>query len=198
MITLRQAVIVEGKYDKIKLSNFIDAMIIETEGFGIFKNKEKLEFIKMLAQRRGIILMTDSDSAGFIIRNYLSDAVKKGEVIQVYVPEVFGRERRKMHDSADGLLGVEGLDEKMICDALAAAGVTGGERPDRAQVTKLMMYEDGFYGRDGSKELREQLCRKLGVPTRISANALPSVISNLFGEKEYKKAVSSLFLDKKV
>ncbi len=195
MISLRQAVIVEGKYDKIKLSGILDALIIVTDGFGIFNDKERLELIRMMARTRGIILMTDSDSAGFIIRNYLADAVHDGEIIHVYIPEIEGKERRKDKRSAEGLLGVEGIDEAQILSALKAAGVTGGERLDKAPVTKLMMYEDGFYGAADSKARRAKLCRVLGLPSRISSNMLPEVISAICGKKAYKQAVLDNFRD---
>lgn len=195
MITLRQAVIVEGRYDKIKLSGFLDALIIVTDGFRIFKDRERLELIRMMARTRGIILLTDSDSAGFIIRNYLADAVREGEVIHAYIPEIEGCERRKDKPSAEGLLGVEGLSEDRIVSALSAAGVVGGERRDRNPVTKLQMYEDGFYGKDNSKVLRARLCAELGLPKHISPNMLPEVISSVCGEKVYKQVVSAKFSD---
>lgn len=193
MITLRQAVIVEGRYDKIKLSGIVDALIIVTDGFQIFKNKERLELIRMMAKTRGIILLTDSDSAGFIIRNYLADAVREGEVVHAYIPEIEGRERRKDKPSAEGLLGVEGVGEREILAALEAAGVTGSERIDRTPVTKLMLYEDGFFGRDNSKAMREKLCAELGLPRHISSNMLPEVITSVCGESKYKQVVSAKF-----
>ncbi len=196
MISLRQAVIVEGKYDKIKLSGFLDALIISTEGFGVFKDSERLELIRMMARTRGIILMTDSDSAGFIIRNFLADAVHEGEVIHAYVPEISGKERRKDKPSSEGLLGVEGIDETRIVAALTAAGVIEGERVDKTTVSKLMMYEDGFYGAPDSKARRARLCSLLGLPSRISSNMLPEVISSVCGEKAYRQAVSANFSQK--
>ena len=188
---------VEGKYDKIKLSNFVDALIITTDGFRIFKDSQKLELIRLMAKTRGIILMTDSDSAGFIIRNYLSQAVKDGQVTHVYIPEIIGKERRKEEWSSDRLLGVEGVSEQVISDALMAAGVTGGTKERFAPVTKLKMYEDGFYGQTDSSRLRAELCRALGLPGRISSNMLPRVISEVCGEKEYKRAVKELKCKKK-
>lgn len=196
MISLDQVIVVEGKYDKIKLSNFVDALIITTDGFGIFKDKQKLQLIRLMAKKRGIILMTDSDSAGFIIRNYLSQAVNEGQVTQVYIPEIFGKERRKDAPSSDGLLGVEGVSEQVITDALAAAGVIGSGKKSIAPVSKLQMYNDGFYGGPNSAALRAQLCAELGLPGRISSNMLPRVISEICGEKEYKKAVESIFCEK--
>ena len=196
MISLNQVIVVEGKYDKIKLSGFIDGLIITTDGFRIFKDKQKLALIRLMAKKRGIILMTDSDSAGFIIRNFLSQAVKEGQVTQVYVPEISGKERRKDAPSSEGLLGVEGLTEQVITDALAKAGITGGEKDTFNPVTKLQMYDDGFYGKANSAQLRAALCAELGLPSRISSNMLPRVISDICGEKEYKRAVKALFCEK--
>ena len=196
MITLKQVIVVEGKYDKIKLSNFIDGLIITTEGFGIFKDKEKLELIRLMAKKRGIILMTDSDSAGFIIRNFLSQAVNEGQVTHVYIPEISGKERRKDAPSADGLLGVEGVTEQVITEALAKAGIIGDKAQAVRPVTKLQMYNDGFYGQSNSACLRAELCRILGLPGRISSNMLPKVISDIYGENEYKRAVNALFCEK--
>ncbi len=193
MITLRQAVIVEGRYDKIKLSGILDALIIVTDGFGVFKNRERLELIRLMAKTRGIILMTDSDSAGFIIRNYLADAVRGGEVIHAYIPELEGKEKRKSKASSEGLLGVEGVSEEVVIAALEAAGVVGAERVDRQPVTKLMMYEDGFYGASDSKLRRARLCSVLGLPSRISSNMLPEIISSVCGEKAYRQAVNENF-----
>ncbi len=197
MIKLQQVIVVEGKYDKIKLSNFIDALIITTDGFRIFKDSQKLQLIRLMAKTRGIILMTDSDSAGFIIRNFLSQAVKDGQVSHVYIPEIIGKERRKEEWSSDRLLGVEGVSEQVIADALQAAGVMGGSKENFAPVTKLQMYEDGFYGQTDSTRRRAELCRALGLPERISSNMLPRVISEVCGEKEYKKAVKELNCEKK-
>ena len=112
MLHIEQAVIVEGKYDKIKLSSILDAVIITTNGFSVMKNKEKLEIIRFYAQNKGIIILTDSDSAGFKIRNYLKGAIKNGKIINVYVPDIFGKEKRKAAPSKEGKLGVEGIDKE--------------------------------------------------------------------------------------
>ncbi len=195
MLKLSQAIIVEGKYDKIKLSQFIDAVIVQTDGFAIFKDREKLDLIRLMAKKHGVIIITDSDSAGFIIRNFLQSAVTDGEIINVYIPEVLGRERRKATDSADGLLGVEGMSEQVILSALEKAGVTADrcDSPDLAQtVTKLDMYQDGFYGAAGAALLRQQLCLELGLPTRLSSNMLPEVITRLCGKTAYTQAVRTV------
>lgn len=195
MIKLKQAVIVEGKYDKIKLSSIIDTLIIETDGFQIFKDKEKLGYIRLLAETRGVIIMTDSDSAGFLIRSHLVGSVKDGEIINVYIPDIKGREKRKEKDSADGLLGVEGMSEEVILSALSAAGVTA-DKTDKTEatrrVTKADLYDDGLSGGKNSKELREKLLSELGLPKRISANAIPKALEYLVTYDQYKKAVDKI------
>lgn len=193
MIRIKQAVIVEGKYDKIKLSGILDTLILTTDGFGIFKDKEKLELIRSLARTRGIVVMTDSDSAGFLIRNHLRNAVREGEMLQVYIPEIRGREGRKTRDSAEGLLGVEGLDDETVLKALDLAGITAQKQDDRRDtVTKKDLYLDGFCGAEDAAAKRESLCRTLGLPTRLSANLLPKVISDLFDRQEYERAVEQV------
>lgn len=195
MIKLKQAVIVEGKYDKIKLSSIIDTLIIETDGFQIFKDKEKLGYIRLLAETRGVIIMTDSDSAGFLIRSHLVGSVKDGEIINVYIPDIKGREKRKEKDSADGLLGVEGMSEEVILSALCAAGVTAdktGKTEPTRRVTKADLYDDGLSGGKNSKELRERLLLELGLPKRISANAIPKALEYLVTYDQYKKAVDKI------
>ena len=195
MIKLKQAVIVEGKYDKIKLSSIIDTLIIETDGFQIFKDKEKLGYIRLLAETRGVIIMTDSDSAGFLIRSHLVGSVKDGEIINVYIPDIKGREKHKEKDSADGLLGVEGMSEDVILSALSAAGVTA-DKTDKTEatrrVTKADLYDDGLSGGKNSKELRERLLLELGLPKRISANAIPKALEYLVTYDQYKKAVDKI------
>ena len=195
MIKLKQAVIVEGKYDKIKLSSIIDTLIIETDGFQIFKDKEKLGYIRLLAETRGVIIMTDSDSAGFLIRSHLVGSVKDGEIINVYIPDIKGREKRKEKDSADGLLGVEGMSEDVILSALCAAGVTA-DKTDKTEptrrVTKADLYDDGLSGGKNSKGLRERLLLELGLPKRISANAIPKALEYLVTYDQYKKAVDKI------
>ena len=121
MLHLKQAVIVEGKYDKIKLSSMIDSLIITTDGFSIFKNKEKISLIKELAEKDGIIILTDSDSAGFKIRNYIKGCTSKGKIINIYIPEIFGKEKRKAESSKEGKLGVEGISVKILTEAFEKA-----------------------------------------------------------------------------
>ena len=148
MIKLEQAVIVEGRYDKIKLSSIIDGLIIETDGFGIFKDKEKQRLIRRLAEEKGIIIMTDSDSAGFKIRSFLGGSIPADRITHVYIPDIFGKEKRKTEPSKEGKLGVEGVPKKIILEALGKAGVTCSEikTGSNREITNVDLYELGLSG----------------------------------------------------
>lgn len=181
---LEQAVIVEGKYDKIKLSNIIDAFIIETNGFAIFKDKEKLAFIKKLALERGIIIITDSDHAGFMIRNRISKGVPKEQIINVYIPDVYGKEKRKIEPSKEGKIGVEGMTKKVLLDAFSRAGVSTTSIIGDNPVTTTDFYDLGLTGAPNSKEKRKELCKKLELPEFLSTNALISCINSMMSKEE--------------
>lgn len=194
MIKLDKAVIVEGKYDKIKLSNFIDALIIETDGFRIFSDSDKKALIKRLAKTKGIIIMTDSDAAGFRIRNFIKNIAADGEVINVYIPDIFGKEKRKSEPSKEGKLGVEGLSEDIIREAMVKAGVThtAAEKADRRAVTVTDLYEDGFTGSDNAKERKYRLLKLLGLPSRLSNSQLLKLINTFMTYEDYKKAADEI------
>lgn len=187
---IKEAIIVEGIYDKIKLDSIIDAVVVTTDGFRIFKDKEKREYIKKLAQKRGIVLFTDPDRAGFLIRNHLKGLLSEGEIKQAFIPDIAGKEKRKQKASKEGLLGVEGVDKEEIINALRSAGCTiDGEslpRPEK-KVDMTDFYRDGFSGRDDSRERRNCLARRLGLPVRISSHALIDAINVLYGYQEYVK-----------
>ena len=191
MIKLDKPVIVEGKYDKIRLSNFIDAVIIETDGFRIFSDKEKRAFIRNMAKTKGIIVMTDSDSAGFRIRNFIRNISSDGEVINVYMPDVFGKEKRKTEPSKEGKLGVEGLSEEIITEALTKAGVfhTKTENVQSRQVTVTDLFEDGFTGSDNSGERKQKLLKSLSLPSQMSNSQLLKLINTFMSYEDYKNAV---------
>lgn len=194
MIKLDKPVIVEGKYDKIRLSNFLDAVIIETDGFRIFSDKEKRAFIRNLAKTKGIIVMTDSDSAGFRIRNFIRNIASDGEVINVYIPDVFGKEKRKSEPSKEGKLGVEGLSEEIITEALTKAGVFHSETNsgERRQVSVTDLFEDGFTGSDNSKERKQKLLKSLSLPSKMSNSQLLKLINTFMSYEDYKKAVRKI------
>lgn len=188
-IKLSQAVIVEGKYDKLKLSNILDAFIIETNGFAVFKDKKRLSFIKKLARDRGIIVITDSDHAGFMIRNYISSGIPKDRIINVYIPDVYGKEKRKATPSKEGKIGVEGMTKDVILSALDRAGVTSNvvENPD--PVTNFDLYELGLSGTPNAKQNKKRLLKQLDLPEFLSTNSLISCINNMMTKEELYKIV---------
>lgn len=184
MIKINEAIIVEGKYDKIKLSSIVDAVIIITNGFGIFKDAEKLELIRYYAKKTGIVILTDSDSAGRRIRGYIKGAVKEGRITNVYIPDIFGKEKRKTKPSAEGKLGVEGIDVKTLTAAFEKSGIMASERANTSDITKLTLYELGLSGGDRSRELRERLQVSLGLPRLLSATALVEVLRTMMNSDE--------------
>ena len=190
LIKLKQAVIVEGKYDKIRLSNIIDATVITTDGFGIFKDKDRCSLIKMLAEKCGIIILTDSDRAGQLIRKHIEKIASKGEILNVYLPQLAGKEKRKTKPSAEGNLGVEGTDDKIILDALVRAGVTGetAEKTGK-KITKTDLFNSGLSGTDGALEKRRSLCRFLRLPDFLTANSLLDALNSLYGYDDFIKEV---------
>jgi len=196
MIKLKQAVIVEGKYDRIRLSQLIDALIIETGGFAVFTDRERLALIRRLAELRGIVVLTDSDSAGFRIRSFLGGSIPPERVRHVYIPDVYGRERRKSAPGREGKLGVEGMTDDALLSAFRAAGITPetseGARTDTRPVTKTDLYMDGLAGGQNSAALRARLMRKLGLPQRLSANRLLQVLNVIMTRGEYKKLVDEI------
>ncbi|MCM1055383.1 MAG: DUF4093 domain-containing protein [Bacteroides sp.] len=191
MIHLKEALIVEGKYDKIKLSSVTDALIITTDGFSVFKNREKLELIKSLAESCGVIILTDSDSAGFKIRNYIRGCTQRGKIVNAYIPEIFGKEKRKASPSKEGKLGVEGIPADILRNALEKAGATfsDSEKPKPKWATKIRLFDDGFSGKENSAEKRKKLLQLLSLPSLLSVNSLVEVLNTMFTPEEYENAV---------
>ena len=188
MIKVREVIVVEGRYDKNALSQVVDAVILETAGFGIFKDKQKQKLLRTLAETRGLIILTDSDGAGFVIRRYLSGAIDPGLVKHAYVPDVLGKERRKKSPSKEGKLGVEGMRPEIIVDALRRAGATiEGETSRRTPggITKADLYAAGLSGRPDSAEKRRALLKSLGLPERMSANAMLRALELLYTRDEF-------------
>ena len=184
-IKLTEAVIVEGKYDKIKLSNILDAFIIETNGFAIFKDKSKLSFIKKLAKERGIIILTYSDHAGFMIRNYISSGVPKEQIKNVYIPDIFGKEKRKDTPSKEGKLGVEGMTKEVILVSLEKAGVSSTSSVCDNPITTVDFYDLGLTGGANSKAKRKAVCKALDLPEFLSTSSLISCINNFMTKEEF-------------
>ena len=186
MIKVREVIIVEGRYDKNTLSQIIDGTIIETGGFGIFSDRERLALFRRLAETRGLVVMTDSDGAGFVIRNYLKGAIDPKYIKHAYIPDINGKEKRKSAPSKEGKLGVEGMPREAILSALSNAGVSFGEtepeiRPD--PVTKADLYALGLSGGNASREKRLALLKKLSLPSRLTANAMLEVINALMSRE---------------
>ncbi|MCH5189848.1 MAG: DUF4093 domain-containing protein [Oscillospiraceae bacterium] len=199
MIKINQAVIVEGKYDKIKLSGIIDALIIETDGFVIFKDKEKQRLIRFLAETKGIVIMTDSDSAGFKIRSFINGITNSENITNVYIPDVYGKEKRKTEMSKEGKLGVEGISKEIILEALRKAGVNCDEnnKEQSRSITKTDFFLDGISGREQSSFLRKELAKSLGLPERISASSLLKIINSYMTYDDYKESVEKIYSTRK-
>ena len=190
MIKLDRVIIVEGKYDKIKLSSIFDAAIIATDGFAIFKDKEKMDMIRILAKKKGLLVLTDSDSAGFKIRSYIRGCIPKEQVVHAYIPDLFGKEKRKKEPSKEGKLGVEGVPVQVILDALNKAGVrfSNTELPIR-KITKTDLYEAGLSGTSDSRRNRLSFLKFLKLPERISSNSLLEVLNSMMDYEEYKQTI---------
>lgn len=184
-------VIVEGKYDKITLENIIDATIITTNGFSIFKDTEKRELIRLLAKKYGIVVMTDTDSAGALIRSHLKQICPENSITNVYIPQLQGKEKRKDKPSKEGFLGVEGMTQDVILKALMRSGISGKEVEKRKNkpITKIMLFKLGLSGGNNSSYLRNELAEYLSLPKGISANAFLDCINALFEFEEFFKAV---------
>lgn len=191
-LKITQAIIVEGKYDKIKLANIVDAFIIETNGFGVFKDKEKLKFIKKLAKERGIIVLTDSDHAGFMIRNYISSGIAKDRITNVYIPDINGKERRKEHASKEGKLGVEGMSKEILLEAFKKAGVTCEKKVNADPITNFDLYEAGLSGTPNAKEKKKALLKKTDLPEFLSTSSLLSCLNNMMSKEEFFETVNNL------
>lgn len=192
MIKVDKIIVVEGKYDKIKLSSIVDGVIIETSGFGIFKDKEKQKLLRRLAVEKGLLILTDSDSAGFMIRSFLSSIVPNEYITNAYIPDIFGKERRKDAPSKEGKLGVEGVSPEIIIQALQNVGVgcSVSEKSSVNSVTNMDLYDDGLTGGPDSKEKRKSLLRYLDLPERMSTKSMLEVINAIMTYDEYKMAVS--------
>lgn len=190
MLKIREAIVVEGRYDKIALEPFVDTEIFTTDGFGIFKNKEKLALLRRVAERRGLIVLTDADGAGLLIRNRLRGAIPAAHLKHAYIPDVPGKERRKSTPSRAGTLGVEGMTPDVLEEALCRAGaVCGGEAEDR--VTKADLAALGLSGGTDSAARRKRLQKALALPENLSANALLDAVNSLYTREEFIAAARS-------
>ena len=191
MIKIKEAILVEGRYDKNTISQIVDTAIFECSGFGIFKNKEQMDLLRRVAQKRGLIVFTDSDGAGFVIRNHIKSAIDNAYLKHAYIPDVYGKERRKAAPGKEGKIGVEGMTKDVLLEALHRAGATfdGETASTPGGITKQDMMELGLSGGADSAEKRRQLLLKLGLPERMSANALLQAINVLYTKEEFVKLV---------
>lgn len=197
MLKIKEAIVVEGRYDKNTLSQLVDTLIIPTEGFGIFKNKDKASMLRRVAEQRGVIVLTDSDGAGFLIRSHLKGILPPEQVKHAYIPDLYGKEKRKRTPGKEGKLGVEGMRPEVLERALRSCGATilnenGDGAPERRPITKLDLYQDGFSGRPDSAARRQRLLKRLALPEHLTAKALPEVLTTLLTYEEYRKIVDEL------
>ncbi len=194
MLKTDKIIVVEGRYDKIKLSSLIDAVIIETDGFGIFKDKQKQKLIRMLADKKGLVILTDSDSAGFFIRNFISGFVPKDKIINAYIPDIYGKEKRKDSPSKEGKLGVEGVPAEILRESLEKAGVLCQTAPDseRKTVTKIDFFNDGLTGGKNSNQKRQRLLKYLSLPEKMTTNSLIDIINSFMTYDDYKECIEKI------
>lgn len=195
MIKIREAIVVEGRYDKNTLSQIVDAPILETSGFGIFKDKKQMALLRQIAQKRGLIVFTDSDGAGFVIRNHIKSAIPAKYLKHAYIPDIYGKERRKASAGKEGKLGVEGMSPTIIVEALRAAGATiEGENAtsNTEKLTKLDLFYMGLSGNPDSKKKRTALLKMLDLPEHMSANAMLEALNLLYTKDEVYRLADTL------
>lgn len=196
MLRVREAIVVEGRYDKNTLSQLVDTLILETAGFGIFKNEEQMALLRRVAAHRGLIVFTDPDGAGFLIRNRLKSAIPREHLKHAYVPDVFGKERRKTQAGKEGKLGVEGMSPDVLIQALRRAGATfleGDEAVQKpVQLTKADLMSMGLAGGAGSELRRKALLRAMDLPEHMSANALLQVLNTCCTRAELEQALKTV------
>ncbi len=193
MISLSQVLVVEGTYDKTRLADFVDALIIPTNGFAIFKDREKIALLRSLCQQHGVIILTDSDSAGFLIRNRLKQLLPPQQVYHAYIPDVYGKEKRKASPSAEGKLGVEGMTTEILQKALADAGVKEQiAKQPKSHITKADFMTWGLSGTPNATARRLALQKRLHLPARMSANTLLEVLCRLYSRQELLDCIATL------
>lgn len=191
-IKIALPIIVEGRYDKSCLLGFIDAAVITTGGFSVFNNKEKQALIKKLAERDGVIILTDSDGGGRQIRSFLSGILPSGKIHNLYIPKITGKEPRKSRPSRAGTLGVEGMEKEVLLRLLSPFACEKPNEQSERSITKLDFFEDGLTGADNSSARRSELCRIAGLPDDMTAKSLIEALNLLYSYEEYKELVNKL------
>lgn len=194
MVKIREAILVEGRYDKNTLSQIVDAAIFETSGFGIFKNREQMALLRRVAEKQGLIVFTDPDGAGFVIRNHIKSAIPGKYLKHAYIPDIPGKERRKAAPGKEGKLGVEGMTPEIILKALRDCGATmdGEEKVHREPVTKQDFMDMGLSGGPGSSEKRKALLKKLDLPEHMSSNAMLQAVNLLYTREEFAELAGQI------
>lgn len=194
MVKIKEAILVEGRYDKNTLSQIVDAPILETNGFGIFKDKQQMDLLRRIAQTRGLIVFTDSDGAGFVIRNHVKSAIPGRLLKHAYIPDIAGKERRKTTPGKEGKLGVEGMRPEIILEALRRCGATmeGETELSSREITKQDLMELGLSGGTDSSTKRLKLLKKLSLPEHMSANAMLQALNLLYTLDELRETVAEL------
>ncbi len=194
MVKIKEAIVVEGRYDKNTLSQIVEAPILETAGFGIFKDKKQMALLRQVAEKRGLIVFTDSDGAGFVIRNHIKSAIPAKFLKHAYTPDILGKERRKAAPGKEGKLGVEGMTREIILEALRKAGATfeGEEAASTHQITKQDLMELGLSGGADASARRLALLRKLNLPEHMSANAMLQALNLLYSLEELQEHMKSI------
>lgn len=189
MRRIKEVIVVEGRYDKNALSQVVDAVILETSGFGIFNDRQRQKLLRTMAEKRGLIVLTDPDGAGFMIRNFIKSCIEPALVKQAYVPDIHGKERRKAAPSKEGKLGVEGMRPQILLAALERAGATfdDGEPSNNhnAPITKADLYAKGLSGKNGSSQARKELLQRLELPERLTADGLLDVLNAVMSREEF-------------
>lgn len=194
MVRIREAIVVEGRYDRNTLSQIVDAPIFETAGFGIFKNREQMNLLRRVAEKRGLVIFTDSDGAGFVIRNHLKSAIAGKYLKHAYIPDILGKEKRKAAPGKEGKLGVEGMTPEILLEALRRSGATieGEGAPIRSAITKQDLMALGLSGGTNAREKRLALLKRLDLPEHMSANAMLEALNVLYTLEELITIVDNL------
>ena len=193
MLKIKEAVVVEGRYDRIKLSNLLDTLIIETNGFSVFKDKKKLAFIRKLANERGVIIITDSDHSGFQIRNYISSALPKDKVKHIYIPDIYGKEKRKKEPSKEGKLGVEGIDDNILMSLFEKANIKAQPIDNKNLITSVDMFTLSLSGTPNAKQNKKKLLKSLDLPEFLSTSSLISYLNSSMTKDELYSLCQKLF-----
>ncbi|MCC8195279.1 MAG: DUF4093 domain-containing protein [Ruminococcus sp.] len=191
MLHINGAIVVEGKYDKAKVARLVDCPIVVVNGFGVFKDTETVKLLRYYSENGGLIILTDSDSAGFRIRGHIKGIIKNGDVRCAYIPDIYGKEKRKLAPSAEGKLGVEGMPDSVLLEVLKLFSEEQESSGDRL-VTKMDFYEDGFTGRPDSSSRRDELKRRLNLPERLNVNSLLEAINRTVGYEKYRQTANEI------